>query len=96
MEENPHEAPPVLFVGNKVDLHNDRKVSREEGERVANQILYYRPQQNVKYIEASAKEDINITEVSSMLIRVSENKERNSRDDIKNKVTISEQMIYFF
>lgn len=42
--------PHVLLVGNKIDLVDERKVQREEGEELAAKL-------NAKFFEVSAKED---------------------------------------
>ncbi len=57
-----HSGPNVikLLVGNKCDMEVDRKVSREEAQSFADS-------QNMKYLETSAKEKINVDE-SFMLL----------------------------
>ena len=49
-----------LVVGNKCDLEKERQVSKEEGEK-------YAEQYNVKFYETSAKDNININEIFQTL-----------------------------
>ena len=46
---------PLILIGNKCDLENIRKVSKEEGENIAKKY-------KMKFFECSAKNDININE----------------------------------
>lgn len=46
----------ILLVGNKIDLESKRVVSYQEGVKLAEQF-------NISFIEASAKEDINVNQV---------------------------------
>ena len=54
---------PVILVGNKYDLENERKVSKEEGQSLAYKL-------NVKFYETSNKDGINIEESSRELIKI--------------------------
>lgn len=47
---------PVVLVGNKKDLVNDREVTMQEGKELAEKLNFY------KYVETSAKLDENIEE----------------------------------
>jgi Ras-related protein Rab-1A len=53
-----HADPNIIkvLVGNKIDLEDDRKVSREEGQRLADQ-------HKMQYFETSAKLNKNIDEL---------------------------------
>ena len=46
----------IILIGNKVDKTNTRVISKKEAQRFANLL-------NVKYIETSAKEDINVENI---------------------------------
>ena len=50
-----------ILVGNKVDMTSDRKISEEQAQQMA-------AQNNMKYFEASAKENININELMEELM----------------------------
>jgi len=50
----------LILIGNKVDLVEDRKVSSEEGEALANKL-------NLSYFEASAKTGENVNDAFKML-----------------------------
>jgi len=53
---------PLVLVGNKIDLENKRKVTKNEAEAVAKSW-------GVPLIEASAKENINIRDIFCSLIQ---------------------------
>jgi len=59
-EEN---APPIVLVGNKVDLEDKREVSTEEGRALAKTF-------NCDFFEASAKTRYNVQESFFQLVRV--------------------------
>ena len=52
---------PVILIGNKSDLKDERKVSYKEGENFAKKY-------NIKFFECSAKEGINVKEAFQCLI----------------------------
>ena len=54
---------PVVLVGNKCDLEDERKVTKEEGEDIAKKY-------NVKFYEASNKDGINVEESFKELINI--------------------------
>ncbi len=56
------ESAIKIFVGNKSDVEDKRKVTREEGADLAGRY-------NVKFIETSAKNSKNVTEAFQMLAR---------------------------
>jgi len=53
---------PIVLAGNKCDLENNRKVSREEDKNVASKL-------GCSFMEASAKTSINTNEVFFQLVR---------------------------
>lgn len=53
---------PMIVVGNKVDLADDRAVSKEEGSRVASEF-------GAQFMEVTAKEDFKIKDSFNALIR---------------------------
>jgi GTPase SAR1 family protein len=46
----------ILIVGNKIDKENERKISKD-------QLIKFCDQQNVMYEEASAKEDLGVSQL---------------------------------
>ena len=77
-------AIPSVLVGNKVDLNdNERKVSFEEGEKLAQE-------NNIHFYEISAKENINIKKCISCLVK--EIMHNNLYDDrIEDSFTVEEE-----
>lgn len=63
------ENVPVLVVGNKCDLENERQVSYEEGELLADSF-------NCKFMETSAKQRINVEEAFYDLVRSVRDKDK--------------------
>ena len=55
------ELPPVVMVGNKCDLEDQRVISTEQGRDKSEQLGY----SNAIFIEASAKTNVNIDEVTN-------------------------------
>jgi len=56
------DSVPFVLVGNKCDLEDDREVSTEEGQQLADRL-------GVKFIETSAKTRHNVVEAFEMLVR---------------------------
>ena len=52
---------PIVLVGNKIDLEDEREVGKEEAEE-------YARKNNMAYVETSAKQNINIHEVFRTLV----------------------------
>ena len=59
-----------VIVGNKIDLQNERQITKEEGEKMA--VAY-----SLKYFETSAKENIGINEFMLSIINDIFNDEKN-------------------
>ncbi len=53
---------PMVIVGNKVDLADDRAVSKEEGSKLASEF-------GAQFVEVTAKEDFKVKDSFHMLIR---------------------------
>merc|ERR1712062_375667 len=62
----PQTCKPVLFIGNKCDLDNDRVISREQGKEVAQEQGGGR----IVHHETSAKNNIMVTEVFQDIVRI--------------------------
>ena len=69
---------PIILLGNKCDLENERQVQREEGEQIA-------IEKGIKFLETSNKEGINIKEsVKELVDMILKNKKSNSDKNIKS------------
>jgi len=55
---------PILLIGNKIDLENERQVSYNEAKEYANKLKL------VGYIETSTKDDINVSKAYAMLSEI--------------------------
>lgn len=65
---------PILIVGNKCDLENERQVSYEEGKQLAESF-------NCKFFETSAKQRINVEESFYELVRNVRDKNKPAKID---------------
>jgi len=54
-------AVPIVLVGNKSDLHNERRVTVEEGKELAKQMKAF-------FLETSAKENQNVGDIFNKVI----------------------------
>jgi len=62
---------PVILLGNKCDLEDERQVQRQEGEHIANEL-------GIKFLETSNKNGININEsVKDLVGMILKNKNSN-------------------
>ena len=66
-EATPQTCKPVILIGNKCDLENDRVISKEQGQAAANEWGGGR----MKHYETSAKSNINVTEVIILIRAIS-------------------------
>jgi len=77
---------PILLVGNKTDLEDKRKVTKEEAQKFAKE-------RGLEYVETSAKDGKGINESFDVLLRVIlqrvEKKEKATNDKKIHKVTSS-------
>ncbi len=62
IHEHADEKIIKYLVANKIDLTEERKVTKEEGQKMANQY-------GMKYFEASAKSNINVSESIESLVK---------------------------
>ena len=68
----------IILIGNKIDLINDRKITQEDGQKVANTY-------NIKYFETSAKDDTGIKEAMRTIINdILENKKNENIQEPNN------------
>ena len=65
LKSKDEEEVPIILVGNKCDLEGERKVSKEDGNKMAKKFGNY-----CKFVEASAKQRINIEEIFTELVRL--------------------------
>ena len=62
-KKNTNSNVPLVLIGNKIDLENEREVSFQEGEKLAQ--IY-----NMEFFECSAKDKINVNECFNCLIEL--------------------------
>uniref|UniRef100_A0A672LU77 small monomeric GTPase n=1 Tax=Sinocyclocheilus grahami TaxID=75366 RepID=A0A672LU77_SINGR len=73
----------VILVGNKCDLEDDRLVSREDGQRLANELGSW----GFQFFEASAKDNINVKQVFERLVDIICDKMNESLDGDPSMLT---------
>lgn len=82
IKENTTDNIKITFVGNKIDNEDSRKISHEEGQKLATEY-------DAKFFETSAKENIRVTDVFSYITEEIHNnvmrKEAENTDKKKNK-----------
>lgn len=81
---------PIVIVGNKSDLEDERQVSYEEGVRLAKQF-------NSPFMETSAKQNINVEDAFYTLARVVRDNggkynPHNNNEDIMQKITTTQTL----
>ena len=57
--------PPIVVVGNKCDLENERNVTYEEGQELTKRLG-----ETAVFLEASAKTNINVDEVFVLVFEI--------------------------
>ncbi|KAL9655943.1 hypothetical protein ABK040_007564 [Willaertia magna] len=70
------EDVPVVLVGNKCDLTEERLVSREEALKVQNHFGSY-----CKYIEVSAKKNLNVNEIFATIVKLMDSYEKDELNE---------------
>jgi small GTP-binding protein len=87
LQEYTNVKPSVLIVGCKKDLEANRKVTREQGEMLADAVG-----ENTLYMECSAKKDDNVQdsfkEFASMLLTAAEESRAPKRTDNGNSCCV--------
>ena len=78
IKTNSQENTKMILFGNKIDLEDQRQVSKSEGEEYAKKI-------NINFFEVSAKEGININEAFEYFIKEVLSNYFNSENYIKRK-----------
>ena len=76
---------PIILVGNKCDLENERVIPFEEGKALADSL-------GISFMETSAKNDINVTEVFTSLASeiMMKHSEIFFKSDTKNEIEVKE------
>ena len=72
---------PIILIGNKCDLEDQRKVSREEGMNTAEKY-------KTIYFETSAKEGINVEEAIDVLLNKIINKKKGEKEKKDNNLKL--------
>ena len=75
-----------VIIGNKIDLENERQVTKEEGEKMA---CSY----SLKYFETSAKKDIGINEFMQSIIKdIIQEKEKGNEEEINENIKLEKKI----
>ena len=88
-EEEVADKIPIILIGNKSDLKEERVITKEEGEKVAKQY-------NLKFYETSCKNGDNVENcfidlARQIIDKIKERKRNNSQDNIKKLNNSNEQ-----
>ena len=78
-EKSNGEIEHFVLIGNKIDLNGNRKVTKEEGEKFAEE-------NGMKFVEVSAKTDVGIDDLKNILAKIiyeefKKNKEKEKEED---------------
>jgi len=74
------DSVPLVLVGNKCDLEDERGVSKDEGQKLASSFS------ECRFFESSAKERINVEESFLTLVRLIENSGEKNEEKEEEKV----------
>ena len=77
---------PIILVGNKSDLHNDRCVSLEEGKKLAREM-------KAVFLETSAKENQNVTDIFTSAIAEMEKEDYGDNENSSSGAALKENCI---
>jgi Ras family protein len=80
--KNAFYSVPVVLVGNKTDLHQERAVSFEEGKRIAESW-------KAVFLETSAKQNESVDDIFLQLLNLVEKENNGSNPQQKSSCTIS-------
>ncbi len=81
IHEHADEKIIKYLIANKIDLTEERKVTKEEGQKMANQY-------KMKYFETSAKANINVTDAIEGLAKEIYESGASAKADLRGKVSI--------
>ena len=83
--ENKEKNFPILLIGNKCDLEEERQVTYEEGKELAKKY-------NIDFMEISNKKDINVQEAGNLIInKILETKEKNETKNENENVKLTKE-----
>ena len=77
---------PIILVGNKSDLHNDRCVTVEEGKKLAKDM-------KAVFLETSAKENQNVTDIFTSAITEMEKDDFGEQENNSSRAALKENCI---
>lgn len=77
---------PLVIIGNKCDLVNERKISKDIGDTISE---HYK----CKYFETSAKKEINCTEVFMEIVREIRKREKGEKRLVEKKENFLEKLL---
>ena len=83
--ENKEKNFPILLIGNKCDLEEERQVTYEEGKELAKKY-------NIDFMEISNKKDINVQEAGNLIInKILETKEKKKTKNENENVKLTKE-----
>ena len=81
-----HHDLPIILVGNKSDLNNDRCVTQEEGKKLAREM-------KAVFLETSAKENQNVTDIFTSAITEMEKDDFGDQENTSHGSKLKENCI---